>query len=278
MAKNELHYELLAHDRRAGISPPITRVVYRPEARGTDAWTTYCGRFLFILRGEGIHECRGRRLGITAPTVVTQKPGSTFTYGPCENTTWDELLIAYDPHLWPSWRETGLVGDPVSITRIDDDRFLRLNIRELLDRLAVADTPFQLDMIDHLCERLVLSSHVQLPTDLVSGGVEHAPDKISRVRTYLRKHFSASVDVGDLAAAFGMSPSNFRRRWKQRMGISPLDYVTQLRMAEACRRLMSSDETVAEVAKAVGYADPYYFSRLFRRRIGIPPGAYRHRS
>ena len=62
------------------------------------------------------------------------------------------------------------------------------------------------------------------------------------------------------------------------MGISPLDYVTQLRMAEACRRLMSSDETVAEVAKAVGYADPYYFSRLFRRRIGIPPGAYRHRS
>ncbi|MEM6822971.1 MAG: helix-turn-helix transcriptional regulator, partial [Verrucomicrobiota bacterium] len=64
----------------------------------------------------------------------------------------------------------------------------------------------------------------------------------------------------------------FRRSFKQITGLAPTDYLLRLRMREARLLLNQNSETVKEVAEAVGFRDPLYFSKQYRKFWGHPPG------
>ena len=70
---------------------------------------------------------------------------------------------------------------------------------------------------------------------------------------------------------------SFKRRFKRATGYSPIAYVQHLRIEEAKRRLERTDEPVDEISWAVGYEDPAFFRRLFKRITQITPGAYRRK-
>ena len=85
----------------------------------------------------------------------------------------------------------------------------------------------------------------------------------------------------DAATRLHVGLTHFRRLFRQYFGSSPQQFLIRLRLEQAARMLISSRETLAAVAEAVGIGDEYYFSHLFKQRYGVSPGAYRrefHRS
>jgi transcriptional regulator GlxA family with amidase domain len=88
---------------------------------------------------------------------------------------------------------------------------------------------------------------------------------------YLRRNFSAELRVADVAARFGFSEGYFYRAFKRRAGATPVEYVTRLRVEQAQKLLQHSSMSVSRVARLVGYQDPLYFSRIFRKQTGRPP-------
>ena len=64
--------------------------------------------------------------------------------------------------------------------------------------------------------------------------------------------------------------------FKEHTGISPNEYVIAQRISAACRLLTHTDKSVSSVAAEVGYHDQYYFSRIFRKKVGVPPLKYRY--
>ncbi len=92
---------------------------------------------------------------------------------------------------------------------------------------------------------------------------------------HLERHFERTVSVASLAARSGLSPSRFAHRFRAEVGMPPLAWLERRRVAAACALLRASGMPVAEIAAAVGYADPAYFSRVFRRRTGHAPAAWR---
>ncbi|WP_094027110.1 AraC family transcriptional regulator [Nocardia cerradoensis] len=86
---------------------------------------------------------------------------------------------------------------------------------------------------------------------------------------------AAGWTVASLAARAGVSRALFARRFTEVMGQSPLAYLTECRMDEAEELLADRSLTVAQVAKAVGYADAFGFSAAFKRRRGIRPSDFR---
>jgi transcriptional regulator GlxA family with amidase domain len=66
-----------------------------------------------------------------------------------------------------------------------------------------------------------------------------------------------------------------KRRFKQATGLALIDYVQNLRIEEAKRFLESSNQAVDEIGFAIGYEDPSFFRRLFKRRTGVAPARYR---
>jgi len=102
---------------------------------------------------------------------------------------------------------------------------------------------------------------------------DHEPLRL--VQDHLREHLSAPVSVPALAELAGFSTSHFSARFRATSGFSVLEYVKRLRMARARQLLITSDHTVADIARSVGYLDPFYFSRQFTAVNGVCPRTFR---
>lgn len=101
------------------------------------------------------------------------------------------------------------------------------------------------------------------------------PENIRSAAEHMEASFAEAVSLDDIAAAAGLSKYYFARLFLQTTGMSPMDYLTKLRIEKAVELLRGSKLTVDEIAKAVGYANGSYFSKVFRSRVGFPPGDFR---
>jgi AraC-like DNA-binding protein len=79
------------------------------------------------------------------------------------------------------------------------------------------------------------------------------------------------LTVSVAAVACGMQPFKFGRRFKETYGMDFRDYVVRFRIREACRLLRNPDVQVAEVGYSVGFSEPAYFTKTFKKLIGVPP-------
>ena len=100
---------------------------------------------------------------------------------------------------------------------------------------------------------------------------------VERAAEHLRTTTPQRTSVESLAAMVGLSVSQFGALFREQVGVPPLRYQSDLRMARARELLDSTDLTVAAVAAACGYADPLYFSRQFSRTHGLSPTQHRSR-
>lgn len=92
---------------------------------------------------------------------------------------------------------------------------------------------------------------------------------------WIEERMAEPLTAADLAAAAAMSLPNFNRRFREAAGLSPMRYLAQQRVSRARTLLRGSDQTVASIATAVGYPDPYHFSRVYKRLTGRAPSADR---
>ena len=129
--------------------------------------------------------------------------------------------------------------------------------------------------IDMKCNMLSLLKLVLLDMKRTrSEPAKFRMDRFSDIAAYLFDHCGESIDLEKLARTFGYSYSSFRKQFKERLGKSPHEYLTELRMERAVTLLNTRQYTVSEVALMVGYEDSSYFSRVFRRKKGCSPGSY----
>jgi AraC family transcriptional regulator of arabinose operon len=101
------------------------------------------------------------------------------------------------------------------------------------------------------------------------------PDPVVKARERLQQQVGLRVSVADLASEAGLSQSHFSALFKRSTGYGVLEYQTRLRMARARELLDTTELALSAVAHDVGYDDPLYFSRQFRRIHGINPSGYR---
>ncbi|MGI5989168.1 MAG: AraC family transcriptional regulator [Lachnospiraceae bacterium] len=108
-----------------------------------------------------------------------------------------------------------------------------------------------------------------------SGGTEKGSRTVSGVIRYFYRNLGRSVTMDDLTQEAGLSAGYISALFRKYTGSSPLAYFTRLKMEKACYLLRTSTMNVSELARELGYSDPYYFSRVFKRTVGVPPGKYR---
>lgn len=100
-------------------------------------------------------------------------------------------------------------------------------------------------------------------------------DLVDQVASHLRETVGTNISVSELAASVGLSTSHFAAVFRRRFGMAVHQYQVHLRMARARELMDTSSRTIAEIAGDVGYDDPFYFTRQFRRMHGTSPSAYR---
>ena len=104
-----------------------------------------------------------------------------------------------------------------------------------------------------------------------------ALNEIERATHYFNENYNKNICIKDYAKERHMSECWFNRTFKQVTKVTPMQYILSLRITNAINLIESTGYSVTQVANAVGYEDPYYFSRLFRKHMGTSPSEYKKR-
>lgn len=156
--------------------------------------------------------------------------------------------------LWLVYRallEAGVEADkPLFPFQVQDYRQLWAETRGLLERLRLAAAE---------CRQRV------------------APGLVPSIRRYIAEHCHEDITLETISRRFGLSPYYFSKVFKEQTGVNYIDFLTECRVEKAKAMMRDPNLSLKEIAIEVGYRDPNYFSRVFRKTCGLSPTDYRRR-
>lgn len=107
--------------------------------------------------------------------------------------------------------------------------------------------------------------------------LDHGDAAVEHAQHWIARHLTCHSPVEGMAASSDTPERSFKRRFLKATGYTPIHYVQALRLNEAKRLLERTRWPIDEIAWEVGYEDPTFFRRLFKRRVGVTPGAHRRK-
>lgn len=159
----------------------------------------------------------------------------------------------YRPHL----SEVTVLLNEANATLRSDQAFARTCVARALDLLHKDPAPASVSSAD--------------PHGGLAGWqIRHAVE-------YIEAHLESSIRIKDLAALSRLSASHFSRAFKKSFGQAPMTYVTGQRVLLAKRLLLTTEESMSQIALACGMCDQAHLTRVFRRLVGDSPMAWRRR-
>ena len=153
-------------------------------------------------------------------------------------------------------------------------REIVIPVFEKLVNLDISSNP-----LDTLTEKAALLELLKLfleHVELKSILPESADDFVSRVNAYILQNICSNITLRQLADTVHLHPNYFIQVFKKHFSVSPIEHVNAVRLEMAAQLFNSEpDKSIGEVAYKIGFNDYRYFSRLFKRKYGISPSAYK---
>lgn len=116
-----------------------------------------------------------------------------------------------------------------------------------------------------------LEKKEQLSDETQASQNDRMHQVVQLIMTYMENNYAKDISIEQLATLYYVSPTYLSKIFKDLTGVSPINYLIQIRLKKAHELLTTDDLTVKEVAKAVGYEDAYHFSKSFKKHFGTSP-------
>ncbi|MDR1655786.1 MAG: helix-turn-helix domain-containing protein, partial [Treponema sp.] len=109
----------------------------------------------------------------------------------------------------------------------------------------------------------------------IIGETGRSRELIPGVIEYLKQNYRNNITLNDLSGHFYVTPSYLSRRFREKTGLTLVEYLEEIRLEKAEEYLTSSDTKITDISEQVGYMDPNYFSKIFKRKYRLSPSDYR---
>lgn len=224
-----------------------------------------------VLYGRGTYRVGERTYELGPEDSFLIKPDELVYYEASRGEPWAYTWIGFKGHMVSEYlRRSSVYENPVFRYRIDDEvgscHQKMYDASQLPHNRDIAMTAVLHEFLFALCERFPAKQ---------PSPEERSARYVDAVLGIIENNYSSSLTIEQLAREEGIDRSHLYRLFKQRTGLSVKDYLIRLRMDRACELLRSTDLTMGAIARSVGYDDALYFSRLFKRKMGMAPSAYR---
>ncbi len=226
--------------------------------------------FTYIIRGRGYFRDRAGKKRVEAGDILNLFPGNPHVYGPAPGERWDEISVFFGGPIFNAWQGRGLLDPKCPVRHIEPIEYWIDRMHETLFPIGLRDeqTPQDWGRLVNLIGEMAAAW--QVPAS------DPEADWLSRMRHDLHAtRYDVEFKPAEFACGMGLSERNFRRKFKSLSGMTPSRFRALGRIEDACRRLIETDEKVAFIAAATGFANEYHFARRFKQLTGITPSEYR---
>lgn len=187
---------------------------------------------------------------------------------------WQHFWALFQPRPhWSEWLEWEPLGRDFQILHLPDEQSVGEMVDLFTELVALRDArnPLQNDLQHNRLEEILIRAAAH---NLASS--PKSPDaRVLLACNYMQSHLTDRFKIDDVATACNLSPSRLAHLFKQHMGISPKSWSNNLRLQNARKLLLTSDNSVNHIAREVGYDDPTHFTRYFTKSMGCSPRAFR---
>ncbi len=246
---------------------------FKPSARGA-----YRDRVMhsyvvvYLLRGRGTYiDWQGCSHAISAGDVLVLLPDKPHTVEQEPDGQWTECWLVLDKGFGEALARVGVIDETRLVMTCGVDlalieRFERLlrDLKALPDRAIPSQAPVVAELLVQLRAHDRRTHHTHPHEDLVETACRH-----------LGEDLSSRLDLAKRLNLAGLSYERFRKIFKHQTGVSPGEYRIRRRLDQARSLLAEGALSNKQIAYALGYRDPFTFSKQFKQRLGIPPTCFR---
>lgn len=205
---------------------------------------------------------------VLAPGMVVHAgPGIPLEKEVIGNVTWSYAVIHY------RIPEVQFEEFPHYNSHFNIPVGLNPRLMDLLEKLTVGYTSSNL-MSDLRCRTLFHNIIEEIVISADRQSRESSAELMESAAAFIQENFSNSFSMTALACQFGMDGRRFSGQFQKYIGITPVRYLTELRINRAKDLLKTCECPIMQIASCVGYEDPYYFSRTFKKMTGFSPREY----
>ncbi|MFW6277184.1 MAG: AraC family transcriptional regulator [Prolixibacteraceae bacterium] len=250
-------------------------VEIKPGTIWSSGGKLYNNLLVFCTRGSGIVIISGEQIPVTSYQFFIIPKGDEFKFY-AEMDEPVRLLLAYF-----GGKKAGMLGDRFSVVRslIPSVNNLVANremlFEEIFNNLAKGFYNQNLEYVN-FCFGHLLATFIYAHKTSDDLADESSP-AVRRSIDFMNKNLGKKLTLQKISEEAGYSPTYFTTLFRKETNYSPLSYFAHLKIVKACEFLDYTRLKIKEISYHLGYSDPYYFTKDFKKKMGISPRQYRNR-
>lgn len=279
----------------------VTDIGYFPKATGhfrQRSQGSMSNILIYCTNGKGWVSVNGKKENMTKDQYCFIPSGTPHTYASGRDDPWTIYWVHYSGEHAERTLRVDLSGKVLAESRSDRKTFARigqvtpkrgfvrqsvLNVQRREARIRLFDEIFQ-SLISEYTEKdleyttMILHHFLGSFThekQFAGAGDPPFEDLTSRAITFMKQHMSKKVSLDNMANHCEVSVSHFCLLFKRKTSHTPVEFLNNLRIQQACQLLDLTNLNISEISEKLGFSDPFYFSRVFKKSIGLSPRDYR---
>ena len=231
-------------------------------------------QIIYITNGEGVFEsinC-GQQL-IKQGTILFLFPGEWHRFRPNSETGWDEFWVGFKGNIIENLEDHHFISKDNAVLEIGlHDTLIQLFIA-IIEKTRAELTGYQ-PLVSGIVMHLLGEIH-SLTKQQHFQGEDITESIINQARIIFRTNIEQDLAIEKIAGDLNVSYAWFRKAFKAYTGIAPHQYLLQLKIEKAKTLLLDQSKTIKEIASVLNFESAFYFSKLFKEKIGMSPDLYR---
>ena len=229
----------------------------------------------YVVDGKGEFNIQGQRFPVKPNDFVIINPQVEHTELSSPDEPLEYIVLGINGLSFSNLTPVSEGGHPFSFFNLRDEQKDILRYLNAMVQEATSQSMSYELVCHNLLEILLIKMLRHQHFDLEVGNQSKATKDISFIKHYLETYYHESIQLEDLASMTHLSRFYISHSFKKEIGMSPMEYLIDIRIKESKILLRTTNYSISQVADIVGFTTPTYFSKQFRKSTGISPTDYR---
>lgn len=261
---------------KADIKPGV---IYPPTTHPSGYYFTYeNGRILneyqinYITDGAGVYENQGGKIKVGTGSLIFIKPGEWHRYKPKKSTGWVEHYVGFSGYIAHQMFGRPWFTQKNPVVEVGNSEEIIDTYYKIFNYIRDEKPGYQQVAAGMIMKLLGFIVSIDKQKDFSGKRVEKI---IQNACFTIRENVEAEIDFQSFAEESNIGYSYFRKMFKKYTGVPPVQYHLELKILRAKEMLLYTDKSIKEISYELGFQSIYYFSRIFKNKLGVSPSEIR---